>query len=310
MSNIHNQAAIFTSTTINPNTNITLPMATVQQLLGQQVTKTYTPKPTLFGAALMEAANHASDSSVMTTDQQAFRILSGNDAINCFGKLRPHMSLRPKKWSEMLLRTCPSPTQAYSKTASFYYHQAVNAGLMYALPLIYGSKRTRFRLTASGVVLLDYYADRWPDFAPFVKAYLPQKSREEIQSDSCDFIMGIEPEWLKKEKAKAEEAKQAYALAQALKEQASIRDYMAAQSSQTHTWPYTSAISTTSIGAAPATVWVNPNSNLTATVAGTQGQGWSMLSSALSNPVLGQSGVDPNTWSKVQAAAKRLAGKK
>jgi hypothetical protein len=286
----------------SPNTNVTLPIATVQQLLGQAAKPAYAPKMTPFGTALMEAVGHATDSTVMTTEQHAFRVLSGNDAINCFGKLRPHMSLRPKKWAEMLLRTCPSPTQAYSKTASFYYHQAVGAGLMYALPLIYGSKRTRFRLTASGIVLLDYYADRWPDFAPFVSAYLPKKAREEIQCDSCDFIMGIEPEWLKKEKAKAEEAKAAFTMAQQLKDAASLRSMISQQAN----W----ANQNQTAAVTPYFPWQGATSQTAATTIGAQQAttGWSFVNQALSQNAVAN--LDQTTWTAVQAAAKRLVGKK
>lgn len=253
----------------------------------------FRPKVTPFGTALMEAVNQATDSSVWTTEEIRFRILSGNDAINIFGKLRPHMKLRPKKWAEMLLRTCPSPTNAYSKTAQYYYHQAVSAGLMYALPLVYGSRRTRFRLSASGVVLLDYYADRWPDFMPYVKAYLPQKAREEIQVDSCDFIMGIEPEWLKKEKAKAEEAKEKWTKAKLASEQALMQEYMrrnmlAAQ--QNPVWTSTSTATTSAIGSLLGSQ--------------TSAANWPYHNVGNQTTAVGQS-----TWSAVQAAAKRLAGK-
>lgn len=258
----------------------------------------FRPKQTPFGTALQEAMDHAADSSVWTTEELKFRILSGNDAINIFGKLRPHMNLRPKKWAEMLLRTCPAPTNAYSKTAQFYYHQGVAAGLMYALPLIYGQRRTRFRLSASGVVLLDYYADRWPDFKPYVNAYLPAKAREEIQVDSCDFIMGIEPEWLKKEKEKALAAKDKWLECQKAKEQANLHVYMrrALEAQQATQWN----------GVPTSAVYESQYQNVLLRNNTTAG---SLLGSPLP-PTNATNAISNATWSAVQAAAKRLAGKK
>lgn len=168
-------------------------------------------RPTPFSKAISAALELTVESKVQTSDL-AFRVLSANDAIATFGKLKPMYAGRPQKWMLMLLGACPSPVQSYSKTASHYYFQGAIAGLFVKFPFIIGKRRARYRLTAAGLMLLDYYAGKHKAFAPFVDAYVTKKARDEINELSCDLIMGIEPRVLREEKAKAHKAQTAHDL--------------------------------------------------------------------------------------------------
>lgn len=172
-------------------------------VLQQAATRAKTFRPTPFYKAICTALPMVVETTVETTYQDSFRVLGGSDAIAVFGHLKPMFNGRPQKWCEMLLRAAPSPAQSYSKTATHYYRQASSAGLFFVHPSIIGRARTRYRLTAAGMMLLDHYAAKHKKFAPFVEAYLPQKARDEINEMCCDMIMGIRPPIIRKEMEKA-----------------------------------------------------------------------------------------------------------
>jgi hypothetical protein len=81
----------------------------------------------------------------------------------------------------------------------------IKCGLAYVVPAEIGVRKYRQRTSAAGLALLDFWAEKYPKFAPFVTAFVHKKDREEIKLECFDFTMGNMPlSYRQKEKANKE----------------------------------------------------------------------------------------------------------
>lgn len=127
-------------------------------------------------------------------------------AIATVGTLSPLLRGKPRFWTRVLLESIKSPEPARSMSHSMIMHRALIAGLVYQVPLIAGKERVKYRLTATGLTLMDYWAAKKKGFAPFLDAYCDRKSREQINSDCGMMGFGIMPEWLEERFRKHDKA--------------------------------------------------------------------------------------------------------
>lgn len=111
--------------------------------------------------------------------------VSAEEAIEALGKYNPMYSNRPKKLAKMLLEMAASSARGG--------YGLVQTGLVYPIPMLIGVRASRHRATAAALGLLDYWAGKFPKFAPFVDAYVHKKGREEIIVDCVDMAMGNRP---------------------------------------------------------------------------------------------------------------------
>jgi hypothetical protein len=109
------------------------------------------------------------------------------------GHFLPHMDFnpvyngRPRREVLPLLLTAPTPMKFWQQGLYFAY------GLVTYEPVIANRRKARARLSYAGLELLDYWADKYPKFKPFVDAYVPIKARKEIAADAVGYRLGIIP---------------------------------------------------------------------------------------------------------------------
>lgn len=116
-----------------------------------------------------------------------FRSIHPDIVISHLGGLRPVHAGRPRKLVMNLLNAAASPVKG-----AFY----LGHGLTYKVPHLAGRRKTRHRLTLSGLRLLEHYAAKWPCFRPFFAAYVTPKAKREIMRDTIDFEMNHVPKWI------------------------------------------------------------------------------------------------------------------
>jgi hypothetical protein len=141
-----------------------------------------------------EKALHEATKKAFTVDKSTlYRKVDADVLIQTVGKLRPIYNGKPQRWLHSILNCGPSDNPALTKTGRRILHHCYQAGLVYMVPCIPMRAKTKFRLTQSGVQLMDHWADKYPQFKPFVDAYLPKKARKQIAVDCVDFALGMEP---------------------------------------------------------------------------------------------------------------------
>lgn len=141
-----------------------------------------------------EKALHEATKKAFTVGKSTlYRKVDADVLIQTVGKLRPIYNGKPQRWLHSILNCGPSDNPALTKTGRRILHHCYQAGLVYMVPCIPMRAKTKFRLTQSGVQLIDHWADKYPQFKPFVDAYLPKKARKQIAVDCVDFALGMEP---------------------------------------------------------------------------------------------------------------------
>lgn len=123
-----------------------------------------------------------------------FHMLTGDQAIEVLGTYNPMYSGRPKKLVSLMLDAAAGRMRAR--------FNLLPTGLFYKLPLLVGVRSTGMRLSAAGLMLLDYWSGKFPRFEAFVNAYVTKQARKQIMCDCYDLAMGYEPGWFAKEEKK------------------------------------------------------------------------------------------------------------
>lgn len=123
-----------------------------------------------------------------------FHMLTGDQAVEVLGKYNPMYAGRPKKITLLMLDAAAGRVKAR--------YGILPTGLFYTLPLLVGVRSTGMRLSAAGLMLLDYWAGKFPRFEAFVNAYVTKKARQQIMCDCYDLAMGYEPAWFSNEAKK------------------------------------------------------------------------------------------------------------
>lgn len=138
-------------------------------------------------------------------DEYYFVATSGADLIDALGNVNPMRTGMPIKSITMLLESVPYRYTCRSVTATMIANQGVACGLFYALDSIPGVRKKGVRLSAGGLMLLDYWATKYKKFAPFVDAYVTPKARKEITLDCTTLAFNIAPEWVVRDKERRRE---------------------------------------------------------------------------------------------------------
>jgi len=139
-------------------------------------------RPSRWDRALMDVRK-----SVQSPDNNSahYRRVSPTDVIAALGNINPVYRGKPKKLPMKLLQCAAFATvEAQSLTWT---------GLTYRDHFVIGKYKGKGKLTAPGLRLLEYWADKYPAFKPFFEAYVPKKARKEILADSFDLEMGKLP---------------------------------------------------------------------------------------------------------------------
>lgn len=129
-----------------------------------------------------------------------YKAISADSLIELLGDYNPLYAGRPKKHVETLLKMA-HPIASTPMMYTFY----VRGGLAFRIPYLPGRRKTRLRLTAAGIKLLDHWAEKHRRFKPFVDAYLPNKARKEINLACIDFEFGSLPAFIREDLKKQAE---------------------------------------------------------------------------------------------------------
>lgn len=116
-----------------------------------------------------------------------YRGISTADTISELGFIRPMFANRPSAWIMPLLTAATVSVTAVSNYRYFL------AGLMYRTPFVAGRKKTGFKLSVSGLELLEHFASKSKAFKKFFDLYVPKKARKQIYQDCFDFQMNALP---------------------------------------------------------------------------------------------------------------------
>lgn len=116
-----------------------------------------------------------------------YRHADEDKVIEALGDYNPLYAGRPKHLAMALLYAAGGR----DSTKKAYILQ--NAGLTYRLPHLVGVRKGGVRTSAVGLKLLDYWAEKFPKFAPFVTAFVTKKARKEIICDCVDFVLDMFP---------------------------------------------------------------------------------------------------------------------
>ena len=127
--------------------------------------------------------------------------LDSDLAIEAMTKFRPVHSGRPKFETMLFLNAATAPQKATSGTAAYLYRLGAEVGLFMAHPPIPGKRKRSYRLTLTGLKVLDHWAEKNPSFTPFLNAFVTKKARNEIALEAMDFYMGQVPASIQKDLA-------------------------------------------------------------------------------------------------------------
>lgn len=116
-----------------------------------------------------------------------YRHADEDKVIEALGDYNPLYSGRPKHLAMALLYA------AAGRDSTRKAYMLQNAGLTYCLPALVGVRKRAVRTSAVGLKLLDYWAEKFPKFAPFVAAFVTKKARKEIICDCVDFSLDMFP---------------------------------------------------------------------------------------------------------------------
>lgn len=116
-----------------------------------------------------------------------YRHADEDKVIEALGDYNPLYSGRPKHLAMALLYA------AAGRDSTRKAYMLQNAGLTYCLPSLVGVRKRAVRTSAVGLKLLDYWAEKFPKFAPFVAAFVTKKARKEIICDCVDFSLDMFP---------------------------------------------------------------------------------------------------------------------
>lgn len=170
------------NTTIAPSASIAPMWISNQSILG---TSASIPTPKRRETVWMKALYKLNDEGKFHSESKNFfKEVHSDVIIEHLGKFNPMYNRKPKRVVFHLLSMAAAPARVYNQ---LHYRRA---GLCYELPAVPKRSRAKGRLTAAGVLLLDYWAAKYPKFKPFVDAFLPAKARGEIMSDCTLMVLG------------------------------------------------------------------------------------------------------------------------
>lgn len=134
---------------------------------------------------------HVFSSAVSNETSFYFRRISMDRLMEQFGEYNPLYCRRPKAFPLMLLNLAAGNVSRTSGTMSIY--SLMHVGLCFTVPPLPGRRRSSGRLTMTGVLLLEHWADRFKKFRPFLDAYMTKQARREIAATCFCFEMGTVP---------------------------------------------------------------------------------------------------------------------